>query len=84
MKGGYVLIDCQGVDLGDLGTVQGLYNQVKNGVKANKPFVLYNIANGTQKFTPIIAYGGVESATSCFLSFFPITLHISNEDVVTM
>ena len=82
--GGYISIDCTGLDLGDLGKVDGLYDKVKSAAALNKPIVLYNIVNSTQSFTPIQAYGGVESSTSVFLSFFPITIHISNEDVVSM
>lgn len=78
------MVDCAGLDLGNLGTVSGLYAQVKNAVKSNKPIYLYNLVNGEQAFTPIVGYGGVESSTSVFVSFFPVTLHISNADVVTM
>lgn len=84
MNGGYSMVDCAGLDLGNPGTVSGLYAQVKNAVKSDKPIYLYNLVNGEQAFTPIVAYGGVESSTSVFLSFFPITLHISNSDVVTI
>lgn len=81
---GYVMVDCTGLDLGDLGTVTGLYAKVKGAVQSGKPIVLGGIVNGDQGFTPIVAYGGIESTTSVFLSFFPITLHISSSDVVTM
>lgn len=84
MNGGYALIDCTGVDLGNLGTVAGLYDTVKDAISTNKPLVLCGIVNGTQKFTPMVGYGGVESSTSVFVSFFPVTLHISNQNVVTM
>lgn len=84
MNGGYSMVDCVGLDLGNLGTVSGLYSQVKNAVKSNKPIYLYNVVNGEQAFTPIVAYGGVESSTSVFLSFFSNTLHISSADVVTI
>lgn len=84
MNGGYALVDCDGVDLGNLGTVDGLYDKVLSAVKTDKYIILYNIVNGSQVFSPIVCYGGIESSTSVFLSFFPITLHISNLDVVTM
>ena len=84
MNGGYSMVDCSGVDLGNLGTVSGIYKKVKAAIKTEKPIVLSGIVNGEQAFTPMVAYGGVESATSVFLSFFPVTLHISNLDVVTM
>ena len=84
MNGGYVIVDCAGLDLGELGTVTGLYAKVKDALATEKPVVLAGIVNGEQKFSPIVAFGGVESATSVFLSFFPVTIHISNTDVVTM
>lgn len=84
MNGGYAIIDCSGVDLGDLGTVPGIYARVKDAIKTGKPLVLSGIINGTQTFTPIVAYGGIESATSVFLSFFPVTLHVSSDDEITM
>ena len=84
MNGGYCMVDCTGLNLGDPGTVTGLYEKVKNAVGTEKPIVLSGLKNGTQKFTPIVAYGGEETSTSVFLSFFPITLHISSSDVVTI
>jgi hypothetical protein len=84
MKGGYATIDCKGIDLNNLGTVEGIYEKSKAAIDTGKPLVLNGIVNNAQKFTDIVAYGGVESSTSVFLSFFPITLHISNEDAVSM
>ena len=84
VNSGYVMIDCTGVDLGNLGTVTGLYDKVKNALSTGKILVLTGIVNETQGFSNIVAYGGTESASSVFLSFFPITLHISSSDVVTM
>lgn len=84
MNGGYAMVDCTGLDLGDLGTVTGLYSKTKAAIESEKPLVLSGVVNGEQAFTPMVAYGGVESTSSVFVSFFPITLHISNEDVVTM
>lgn len=83
-KGGYSIIDCTGVDLGNLGTVNGLYEKAKAAIATGKPLILKGVVNSTQKFTDMVAYGGVESTTSVFLSFFPVTLHISNQDVVSM
>lgn len=84
MNGGYAMIDCTGLDLGNLGTVSGLYKKIKKALSTEKPIVLENIVNSTQGFSPIVAFGGVESSTSVFLSFFPVTIHVDNTDVVTM
>ena len=84
MNGGYVMIDCTGVDLGNLSPVSGLYAKVKDALHTGKPIVINNIVNGEQSFSPIMSYGGIESETSVFLSFFPITLHIDNENNITI
>lgn len=84
MNGGYTMIDCTGIDLGNLGTVSGLYKRIKSAISTEKPIVLYGMVNGEQEFTPVTAFGGVESSTSVFLSFFPVTIHVSNLDVITM
>lgn len=84
MNGGYTLIDMTGVDLNDLGTKTGLYNTIKAAVKASKPMVLCGLVNNTQAFSPIVAYGGEESSTSVFVSFFPVTLHVDSDDAITM
>lgn len=84
MNGGYSMVDFTGVDLNDLGEVPGIYEKAKAAVNTGKPVVICNIVNDTQGFSPIVAYGGEEGATSVFLSFFPVTLHISNADVVSM
>ena len=78
------MIDFSGCDLGNLGTVTGIYERTKAAIASGKPLVLSGMVNGEQGFTPIVAYGGVESATSVFVSFFPVTLHISNTDEITM
>lgn len=84
MNGGYAMVDFTGCDLGNLGTVAGIYERTKSAIEGDKPIILYNMVNGEQGFSPIVAYGGVESEASVFLSFFPVTLHISNTDEITM
>lgn len=78
------MIDFSGCDLGNLGTVAGIYKRTKDAIDSGKPLVLSGVVNGEQGFTPIVAFGGVESSTSVFVSFFPVTLHISNTDEITM
>ena len=84
MNGGYVMIDLTGVDLSDLGVYDGAYELIKTAVNSGKPIVIGGLVNGSQEFSPIVSYGGEESSTSVFLSFFPITLHISNTDEISM
>lgn len=83
-QSGYVLVDCTGLDLGDLGTVTGLYKKTKKAINSGKPIILGGVVNGDQGFSPMPAFGGIESTTSVFLSFFPVTIHIDSDDAVTM
>lgn len=83
MNGGYAIIDCTGLNLGNPGTVSGLYAKVKSALDAKKPFWLFNVVNGTTAFSPIPAFGGTEDG-GVFVSFEPVTIHISTSDVVTI
>ena len=56
MNGGYTMIDCTGVDLGNLGTVSGLYEKAKAAIATGKPLVLKGVKNSTQKFTDMVVY----------------------------
>ena len=78
------MIDFSGCDLGNLGTVTGIYKRTKAAIETGKPLVLSGMVNGSQAFTPMGAYGGIESASSVFVSFYPVTLHISSADEITM
>ena len=84
MKGGYALIDCTGLDLGNLGTVSGLYAKAKAAVESGKRVVLHGVVNGEQAFGDMPGFGGVESESSVFISFFPVTIHINSSDEVSM
>ena len=83
MNGGYALINAKGLDLNNLGKVDGIYNEILNAVNNNKTIVLCGVVNGTQAFSPITAYGGIEEA-GVFVSFYPVTLHVTSGDVVSM
>ena len=84
MNGGYSMLDFSGVDLGNLGKKDGAYADTKAALATGKPIVINGIVNGVQAFSPIVAYGGIESTTSVFLSFFPVTIHIDKDDNITM
>lgn len=83
MNGGYALVDCVGVDLGDLGTVNGLYSKLDSAIKSGKFILLANVVNGDTTFSPIPAFGGHDDE-GIFISFEPVTLHVTSSDVVSI
>ena len=83
MNGGYALVDCTGVDLSDLGTVNGLYSKLDSAIKSGKFILLANIVNGDTTFSPIPAFGGYDD-DGIFMSFEPVTIHVTSSDVVSI
>lgn len=83
MNGGYALVDCTGVDLSDLGTVSGLYSKLDSAIKSGKFVLLANVVNGDTNFSPIPAFGGYDD-DGIFMSFEPVTIHVTSSDVVSI
>ncbi len=83
MNGGYALVDCTGVDLSNLGTVNGLYSKLDSAIKSGKFILLANIVNGDINFSPIPSFGGYDD-DGIFMSFEPVTIHVTSSDVVSI
>lgn len=83
VKGGYALIDCTGLDLAELGKVTGLYNKLNAAIKSGKFILLANVVNGDTSFSPIPSFGGYDNG-GIFVSFEPVTIHVTSGDVVTI
>jgi hypothetical protein len=83
MNGGYALVDCTGVDLSNLGTVNGLYSKLDSAIKSGKFVLLANVVNGDTKFSPIPSFGGYDD-DGIFMSFEPVTIHVTSSDVVSI
>ena len=87
MNGGYIMIDCKGLDLVKGSTpqiVNGLYNAVKRAMPCNKPIYAINAIWGdTRPVTPIqcfvIDWGDYLIATASTLQIV-----ISPDDSVTI
>ena len=55
MNGGYIMIDCKGLDLtsNEEQTINGLYNDMVNAIKTGKPLVAYNCVWGSNNDSPM-------------------------------
>lgn len=85
MKGGYSLIDATGLNLGNVGTVDGIYAKLMTAYKANKFVLLSGVVNGTAKFTPIPAFLAtetVESATVIILTIMNLPYRVSSDNSI--
>lgn len=85
MKGGYSLIDATGLNLGNVGKVDGIYAKLMTAYKANKLVLLDGVVNGTAKFTPIPAFLAtetVESATVIILTIMNLPYRVTSDDTI--
>ena len=55
MNGGYIMIDCKGLDLtsNEEQTIRGLYADMVNAIKTGKPLVAYNCVWGSNNDSPM-------------------------------
>ena len=80
-KGGYQLVDCTGLDLGDLKKVTGIYDKMKAAYETNKLVILANVVNGTSKFTPMPVFLAMEN-TVVVLTIMNLPYRISSDDTI--
>lgn len=88
MNGGYIMIDCTGLDLTKGSTEQtitGLYSRVKNAMKANKPIYCYNAVWGNYgKISPIACFANMSSTTNIIITSSTLQIIVTENDVVTI
>lgn len=87
VKGGYTLVDCTGLNLGNLGKVDGIYNKMMSAYKENKVVYCANVVNGDAHFTPIPAFLAIEVIDEkdvIILTIMNIGFRVNDDDTVTM
>ena len=87
MKGGYINIDCSGLDLikgSEEQTISGLYERVKSAYKANKPIFAYNaIWDDKGLVTPIQVFV-IDFGTYFICTSSTLQIIVTNQDKVTI
>ena len=87
MKGGYIIIDCSGLDLTKGATEQtitGLYNTVKNAFKTNKPIFAYNTNWGNNGIVTPIQVFVIDFGTRFICTSSTLQVIVSNKDKITI
>lgn len=66
-NGGYVMFDCQGLDLSSSSEQKkdGIYEEALKAIALNKPVVAINCFYGTARFSPV-----------------PVTVHMSDSTII--
>ena len=86
MKGGYLNIDCTGVELTTetAQIVAGIYDRIVSAVKANKPIFAYNCAWENDIMTPIAIMVTPRSSGNYIATASTLQLEIAPDNTVTV
>ena len=88
MNGGYIMIDCSGLDLikgSTEQTINGIYKKVADAMKKNKPLYCVNAVWGDYgKITPIACFANKSSTSDIIITSSTLQIIITNEDVITI
>lgn len=87
MNGGYVMVDCKGLDLTGGSTPQtitGIWDDAKTAMASGKPIIAHNCVYGTGvKVSPVTCFGWYISTNEIVIVGATIHVHIKNDNTVT-
>lgn len=86
MNGGYIMIDCTGLDLikGETPqTITGMFNLVKNAMKTNKPIYCVN-ANWDGAYCSPIQVFAIEFDGYIIVTASTLQITVTEQDVITI
>ena len=87
MNGGYIMVDCTGMDLRetDPQTISGIYEQVETAYKTNKPVYAVNIAWGDAGYmSPVAVMICKTGAKQYSATSATLRIDITDQDAVTI
>ena len=87
MNGGYVMIDCTGLDLTKGSTPQsisGIYNKTKEAIKSNKPMYAYNCVWDDKFVSPIQCFGIIFDDNDIIVTSSVFQIVITTSDSITI
>lgn len=87
MKGGYILVDCTGIDLTaeSAQTVTGIWKKAVTAIASGKPIIAQNCVYGEGVLvSPVTCFGWYISSTEIVIVGATLHIHIKNDDTVTV
>ena len=86
MKGGYILMDCGGLQLnsGSTQSISGFYNRAKKALESGKPVYACNCKMNTVPATPVSVVAWQENSTTIIATGHVLRITIENDDDVTV
>lgn len=86
MKGGYILVDCTGLELyeTDPQSITGIWEKAVTAIKQNKPIMACNCTYAEAPVTPVPCFGWYLSATEIVIVGATLHVHVKSDDTATV
>ena len=87
MNGGYIMVDCTGLDLTDnqAQSISGIWDKAVEAVKVDKPIVAYNCEYGTGvKVSPVTCFGWYIDDDEIVIVGATLHIHVKDDDTATV
>lgn len=86
MNGGYILVDCAGLDLSssDAQSLPGIWEKAKRAISVQKPIIAENCTYGDAPVTPVTCFGWYIDTDEIVIVGATLHVHIKNDDTATV
>lgn len=86
MKGGYINVDCTGLDMSKdtKQTINGIWDKAVDAMKINKPIMAYGCTYGDAVLSPVPVFGWYIATDEIVIVGATLHAHIKDDDSVTV
>ena len=87
MNGGYIMVDCTGIDLTDTESqsISGIWDKAVEAIEADKPIIAHNCEYGTGvKVSPVTCFGWYIDTDEIVIVGATLHIHIKDDDTATV
>ena len=86
MKGGYINVDCTGLDMSKdtKQTINGIWDKAVDAMKINKPIMAYGCTYGDAALSPVPVFGWYIATDEIVIVGATLHAHIKDDDSVTV
>lgn len=86
MNGGYTMVNCKGLELTetDPQSIEGIWEDAKEAIKANKPIVAYNSKYADSPVSPVTCFGWALSTTEIVIVGATLHIHVKSDNTATV
>lgn len=87
MNGGYIMVDCTGLDLTDTNaqSIDGIWDKAVEAIEADKPIIAHNCEYGTGVMvSPVTCFGWYINDGEIVIVGATLHIHIKDDDTATV